>query len=90
MRVSVELPGLEEIRFTPTQRRIVDLLSDGEPHDKAEMRLCLYDDLGGDNNVHYHICQIRKLLLPVGYLIMIQFRGRTPLYRLVQSIEVGT
>ena len=82
-----DLPKLKGVRFTPTQQRIMDLLSDGESHAKGEVRTCLWDDLGAMKNIHPHIVAIRKAIRPLGYIITIQFRARTPHYILSQSIS---
>lgn len=48
--------------FTPTQRAILDVLSDGKPHTPAELRPCLGDDLAGNAAVRMHVCRLRKRL----------------------------
>jgi len=48
--------------FTPTQQRIMDLLSDGKPHCKDELQKCLSDELAGDTAVGFHLTAIRKVL----------------------------
>lgn len=81
-----ELKGLEEVRFTPTQREIMNLLSDGKTHTKEELHKLLYDDLGAVSNVFVHITNLRKIIRPAGYIITIQSLRRKPYYVLSQSI----
>lgn len=83
----LKLDGLENVAFTSTQLRILDVLRDGEPHHKREIHACLPDDLASINAVHFHVSTIRGKIRDAGYLIMIQFQGYTPLYRLVKSVE---
>lgn len=52
--------------FTPTQSRIMAVLSDGRAHSAQELQSCLYDDLGVITNVKFHITMIRKILRPLG------------------------
>ena len=49
--------------FSPTEQRIMDLLSDGLPHTKKEMVACLADPMGGEDNVKPHLHNLRKKLL---------------------------
>lgn len=48
--------------FTPTQRAILDVLSDGRPHTCGDLHSCLDDDLAGPAAVRMHICRLRKRL----------------------------
>lgn len=48
--------------FTPTQRRMMDVLADGEPHRQEELRLCLGDPLASVQNIRPHLSAMRKVL----------------------------
>lgn len=49
--------------FSPTHRRMLELLSDGEPHSKEELGACLYDELtDADQQVKVQIFRLRKRL----------------------------
>jgi DNA-binding CsgD family transcriptional regulator len=50
------------MHFTPTQRRILQVLADGEPHRPTELAAQLDDDMGPVSNVKPHLTAIRKLL----------------------------
>ena len=68
-------------QFTPTQQRIVDLLSDGLPHTKRELFECLVDELGSINNIWPHLTAIRKKLRPRGHDILCEIYNRKCHYR---------
>jgi hypothetical protein len=61
--------SLKGVHFTPTQKRILRVLSDGEPHYAEELQKVLYDDLGGRGNLHRHISALRNILKPLGHTI---------------------
>ena len=82
-----DLPKLKGVRFTPTQQRIMDLLSDGELHSKQEIFKCLSDDLSQPGAIHCQITLIRNKIRAEGYAIMIQFRDRVPQYALVKTLK---
>ena len=48
--------------FTPTQRRMLKLLSDGKGHSKHELKLCIDDELASMSSVFFHISTLRKKL----------------------------
>ena len=50
--------------FTPTEQAILQVLSDGMSHSRAELQPCLRDELGSADNVKIHITNIRKKLRP--------------------------
>ncbi len=53
-------------KFTPTQQRIIDVLSDGKPHSRKELKGCLPDELAELKTVNVHIAHIRVKLRPIG------------------------
>lgn len=56
------------LKFTPTQARIMRLLSDGLPHHgKTEIKPLLPDgELAGPNAVNFHVSALRKKLHAMG------------------------
>ena len=46
---------------TPTQRRMLALLADGQPHAKRELHALLEDELSGNGAVRRQICEARKI-----------------------------
>lgn len=83
----IPLEGLEGVGFTATQLKILELLMDGKLHTREEIHSCLPDDLGAKTNIHSHITTVRNKIRDAGYLIVIQFRNRVPMYLLSKSIE---
>lgn len=62
--------------FTPVQRKMLAVLSDGRPHKKTELHRCLYDELGESDNVFFHLSRMRKHLRPAGQDIICElYRG---------------
>lgn len=55
--------------FTPTQARILQLLSDGRPHMREEIHECLDDDLAQLSAIKRHLSDMRKHLHPIGETI---------------------
>jgi hypothetical protein len=62
--------------WTPTQRRIINLLADGLPHARGELRRCLHDELGDESNVRFHIHRIRRQLPSHEAIVCEIWRGR--------------
>jgi hypothetical protein len=73
--------------FTPTESRIIKLLSDGLPHKKKEIHECLYDDMGRLNNIQQRISMIRKKLRPIGQDIICELIGYSIQYRHVRLLR---
>jgi hypothetical protein len=73
-------------RFTPTQQRMIDVLSDGMPHTREELHKCLWDEEGALGNIKMHISLIRKVLQPVGQDIVCCLVRGTIQYRHIRRI----
>ncbi len=73
-------------RYTPTQQRILDLLSDGLAHSKRELFALLDDELAGRTAIRKHICLLRKLL-PLGQTILCVYEKRQIMYRMVRFLS---
>ena len=52
--------------FTPIQRAMLKVLSDGQAHTRKELHRCLSDRLGPLTNIAVHLVGIRKVLRPKG------------------------
>lgn len=61
--------------FTPTQYRILKVLSDGLDHKKGELKAVLDDEMAGDNALSVHLTYLRKRLRPRGEDIVCVARG---------------
>lgn len=74
------------MKVTPTQKAILQVLSDGLPHSKAELHACLPDELGKLSNITWHLAEIRKVLRPRGQDVLCEYRDRARLYRWVRLL----
>lgn len=72
--------------FTPTQQRILDVLSDGKDHTRKELHSCLPDELSQLSAIQKHVSKIRKVLQPKGFLILCTIHNRRICYRYVRSV----
>lgn len=71
--------------LTPVQRKMLEVLSDGERHDRLELHACLFDELGPVSNIHCHISRIRKRL-PPGEAIVCELFNRRIYYRHIRLL----
>ncbi len=62
-----------QIRFTPTQLRIVQLLADGKRHTSDEIHKLLWDETSDKNAIRFHISLARKTLRLIGEDIVCLF-----------------
>lgn len=79
--------------LTPTQRRMVELLADGKPHERRELHALLPFDEGAMTNVKAHLTAIRKKIRPRGEEIVCEVVNNRLCYRhivLLKSTIVGT
>lgn len=74
-------------KFTPTQARILAVLSDGLPHTPEELVGCLWDEMTSVKTVRVHIHAIRKILRPAGQDIVCEYIRRDCLYRHVRLLN---
>jgi len=87
MSIRIELRGLE--RLSPTQRRLLEVLLDGESHYRRELIRCLYDPNSGAESLKVHLSQLRSRIRPYGLDILCEYHGarRQSTYRLVMLIS---
>jgi hypothetical protein len=67
--------------WTPTQARMLKVLSDGMPHHRDELKACLHDELGSVSNIKAHLTAIRARLRRSGQDIVCQFHNGRYYYR---------
>lgn len=72
--------------FTPTETKLLNVLSDGQAHTREELRVCLTDELVGPKALSVHIYRIRKMLNTRGETIVCEFRYRKYYYRHVRLL----
>jgi hypothetical protein len=83
---------MTDIPFTPTQRRILAVLSDGLPHPVDELVKCLNDETATKQHVAPHLTAMRKLLGTRGETIANRYDRGTICYmhvRLLHSPSMG-
>ena len=68
-------------KLTPTEKRLYQVLVDGEKHLKEELRRAI-DEYATVRDVRKHIMNIRTKL-PSGVLILCELKGHAIYYRLV-------
>ena len=73
--------------FTPTQQRMLAVLSDGLPHTVEELLSCIDDTLASKQNVQHHVSDARKVLRPRGQDVICEWVRRRRLYRWVRLIS---
>jgi hypothetical protein len=73
--------------LTVTQKKILKVLSDGLPHHRQELHLCLPDDLSGITAVRRHIFEIRKYVKSKRQDILCQFIKGKLYFRLIRTIS---
>jgi DNA-binding response OmpR family regulator len=71
--------------YTPTEQRMLDLLSDGAIHTKEELFRCLWDELSRVETIQKHLSLLRKKLRPGGHGVMCDHLYRYRLVRLIQK-----
>ena len=74
--------------FSPTQRKILAVLSDGMPHKMVELTACM-DELTNPRTLHYHLSLIREKLRPRGEDVICQFIYRQRQYRHVRLLHAA-
>ena len=62
------------MHYTPTEQRIIDLLSDGLPHTRADVIKCLKDHLADFNTLAVHMFNLRRKVRPCGQDILLVYR----------------
>lgn len=80
-------------KFTPTEKRILTVLSDGLPHTRQELHRCLSDELAELSAIQPHISRIRRRLQNKGQDIVCVLCNRQIQYqhvRILNSAYDGT
>jgi len=73
--------------YTPTQRKLLIVLSDGLPHTREELHKSLPDDLAIPATLRMHLSNIRKKLHPLGQDILVEHIKGQINYRLVKLMS---
>ena len=75
------------MKFSPIQKRILDLLADGSPNSRKEVWECLQDSEAGLKAIAPHIMFIRAKLRLLTQDIVCEVRGRAIFYRHVRFLN---
>jgi hypothetical protein len=77
----------EVTMFTPTQQRMMNVLSDGLPHSLKELVACLDYELASPRGVAVHITFLRRKLRPIGQDVSCERLNHISYYRLVRLMH---
>ena len=73
--------------FTPTQQRILEMLSDGLYHRQDQLLRCLNDDMTDKSTLNVHLSNLRKILASTGERIICMEEDRITYYRHVRVMS---
>lgn len=76
-----------DVKLTPTEQRIYDLLSDGMPKPRAKVFECLDDELTAVDTLYVHVFNLRKKLRHLGRDVVSRKGHSGATYQLVQTID---
>lgn len=85
---AVRKKALEDLRWTPIERKMMILLLDSEWHPYTELHGCLWDDMAEPMEVGVHICNIRKKLKEIDRGIERGRRDGISCYRYVTLVPL--
>jgi len=80
------------MKTTPTEKALLNVLSDGEPHKREELFAVLPDEMartpetGASNILKQHLFRLRGKLRPIGYTIVCEYTGGRYMYRWVRLL----
>lgn len=77
-----------KLRFTPVQSKLLQLLSDGQPHSYNELLSCLSEN-AKLSSLKVHLSEIRKIVNPVGEEIICEIYKRKRCYRHINLLRQG-
>jgi len=78
---------VERSEFTPTQKRMLAVLHDGEWHDSDELKKCVNDELTTKDNVRKHVDLLNKRLRRHGREVVCSFRFRRTCFRQMRLLH---
>lgn len=79
--------ALAAIHFSPTEKRILQVLADGKPHAVKLMLPLLDDELSDKGHLSDHMLRIRRKIEGLGHDIVCVFRKRRMHYRYILTLE---
>ena len=70
-----------DTKFTKTEQKILDILSDGRPHLLSELRAALWDEQSHDSGIRGHVFRMRRKLWVKGHDIISTWKDRKSYYQ---------
>ena len=77
---------MNNLRFTPTQEKLLAILADGAPHLRQELLDVFDDPMPTRKKLTNHLMAIRKVLRPIGHDIVCQLLYQKCYYRHVRIL----
>lgn len=77
---------MDDVRYTPTEQRMLEMLSDGMRHLREELHTCLWDEQSSLKAIRVHICRLRVKLRRFGEDLICETDGRRLYYRHVRLL----
>jgi hypothetical protein len=74
------------LKFTAIEKKMYDLLMDGEQHEDKELHGLLVDDLAPIQNVRAHISRLRDKIEVKGLDVVCRWAGGRSYYRMVRYL----
>jgi hypothetical protein len=75
----------DELLISPTQKRMLALLSDRQWHSSQDLHACLSDELTPISNIAPHLHHLRRALRSRGQDVISQRLGGKPYYLLIDA-----
>lgn len=72
--------------FTPTERRLNELLMDGQLHPVKELHALLWDEQSSEQTVQFHVSNLRKKL-PDGKDVILRRVGGSSFYVMMRTLH---
>lgn len=82
----IPTPAVAMYGIPPIQTKMLDILSDGLPHSREELRVCLSDSQAEIKNIYPHLSLLRKRIRERGEAIMVEFVRRKLYFRHVRLL----
>lgn len=73
-------------RLTTIERKMYNILVDGDLHSRKELHDCLYEDMSPLQNIKAHVCNLRKKLEARGLEIICRKTTHGYYYRMVRFL----
>lgn len=79
--------ALAAIHFSPTEKKLLQVLADGKPHAVKLLMPLLGDELADKGNLSDHMLRIRRKIEGLGHNVVCVFRKRRMHYMYILTLE---